>query len=168
MAQSAVKTARSTVKCTEVSMCHSDALLDHVPGIRLELHFELPTLRRVALIGLLDPSDVLRVIGDKLLERRDLDPGLRCCRFVSRQDDFVQPCVKLRRGGEELKSAREGLWGKSRRVCDNVDQAIQRRSTCVASQPNKHSGMARYKRTRVARYVRIEVEWMRLVDNNGP
>lgn len=84
MAQSAVETARSTVKCTEVSMCHSDALLDHVPGIRLKLHFELPTLRRVALIDFLDPSDVLRVIRDKLLERRDLDPGLRCCRFVSR------------------------------------------------------------------------------------
>ena len=67
MAQSAVETSRSTVKCTEVSMGHSDALLDHVPGIRLELHLELPTLRRVALVGLLDPGDVFRGIGDKLL-----------------------------------------------------------------------------------------------------
>jgi hypothetical protein len=89
MAQSAVETTRGAVKCTEVSMGHSDALLDHVPGIRLELHLELPTLRRVALIGLLDPSEVLRVIGDKPLERRELDPGLRCCGFVSRQDNFV-------------------------------------------------------------------------------
>jgi len=89
MAQSAVETARSTVKCTEVSMGHSDALLDHVPGIGLELNLELPPVCRIAFIGFLNPSEVWCVIGDKLLERRELDAGLRCCSFVSRQDNFV-------------------------------------------------------------------------------
>jgi hypothetical protein len=149
-------------------MGHSDALLDHVPGIRLELYLELPTLCRVAFIGRLDPCEELCVIGDKLLERRELDPRLRCCGFVGGQDGLVQPCVALRRCGEELKRAFEGLWGKRRGVRDDVDQAIQRRSTCAASAPANRVGRTRYTRTRVTRYVRIEVEWMRLVDDDGP
>ena len=67
-----------------------------------------------------------------------------------------------------MERAGEGLWGKDRGVRDDIDQAIQRRPTCVALQPNKQGEIARYVRTRVARYVRIEVEWMRIVNNDGP
>ena len=124
VAQRAVEAACGTVECAKVPMAHSDALLDHVPGIRLELHLELPTLCRVAFIGRLEPGEVWCVVGDKLLKRWKLDPRLRRCSFVGRQDSFVQPCVALRRCGKELKRAIEGLWGKSRRVRDDVDQAI--------------------------------------------
>ena len=168
VAQRAVEAARSTVKCAEVAMAHSDALLDHIPSIRLELHLELPTLCRVAFIGHLDPGEEWRLVGDKLLKRWELDPRLRRCSFVGGQDSFVQPCVALRRCGKELKRAIEGLWGKSRRVRDDVDQAIQCGSTCAALQPNEQVGIARYRHTRVARYIRIEVERMRLVDNDRP
>jgi hypothetical protein len=168
VAQRTVESTCGAVECAEVAMGHSDALLDHVPGIRLELYLELPTLCRVAFIGRLDPCEELCVIGDKLLERRELDPRLRCCCFVGGQDGLVQPCVALRRCGEELKRAFEGLWGKRRGVRDDVDQAIQRRPTCAASAPANRVGRTRYTRTRVARYVRIEVEWMRLVDDDGP
>ena len=82
VAQRAVETARGAVECTEIAMGHSDAFLDHVPGIRLELNLELPTLCRVAFIGRLDPCEVWCVIGDELLEGRELGPWLRCCGFV--------------------------------------------------------------------------------------
>lgn len=114
VAQRAVETTRGAVECAKIAMGHSDAFLDHVPSIRLEFHLELPTLCRVAFVGRLDPCKEWCGIGDELLEGRKLGPWLRCSSFVGGQDGFVQPCVALRRCGEELKRAIEGLWGKSR------------------------------------------------------